>query len=49
MKYRFLEDFLYNGMTYSAGQTYELSEEIVAALPPGIAEPETPPATTKSK
>lgn len=48
MKYKFLEDFLYNGMTYSAGQTYELPEEIVNALPPGIAELEAP-TTTKSK
>lgn len=48
MKYRFLEDFLHSGVVYSAGQTYELSEEIAAALPPGIAEPETP-TTTKSK
>lgn len=49
MKYRFLEDFLFNGVTYSAGQIYELAEEVIEAIPPGIAEPETPATTTKSK
>lgn len=44
MKYKFLESFTFSGVYYRAGETYELTPEIVAALPAGIAEPET---TTK--
>lgn len=40
MKYKFIESFSFNGAYYKQGQTYELTPEIVAALPPGIAEPE---------
>ena len=41
MKYKFIESFSFNGMYYEQGQSYELTTEIIAALPAGIAEPET--------
>lgn len=47
MKYKFIESFSFNGVYYKQGQSYELTPEIVAALPPGIAEPETAPKSAK--
>jgi hypothetical protein len=47
-KYKFFESFSYLGRYYEQGQEYELTPEIVAALPPGIAE-EVPTKTTKTK
>jgi hypothetical protein len=38
MKYKFIESFSFNGVYYEERQTYELTPEIVAALPLGIAE-----------
>lgn len=40
MKYKFIESFSYNGVYYEQGQTYELTPETIAALPPDIAEAE---------
>ena len=48
MKYKFLESFSFAGIYYEQGQTYELTPEIVAALPSGITEPEATTKTTKT-
>lgn len=46
MKFKFIEAFSYGGLYYEPGQIVDLTPEVAALLPAGVAEqlqPEAPP------
>jgi hypothetical protein len=48
-KYKFLENFLFNGVFYEKGQEYNLDPGTIAALPNWVAEEVLPPKSSKTK